>query len=98
MTTAASSVAAARPRRDPREMLARLQMRFGASMMGANFDGGVVVFIFLGFLLPRNQRESIANFSALAGYMLFALVVGCAWSARAFAPIHQWVLEGHKPD
>jgi len=79
-------------------MIARLQMRFGVAMMAANVDGGAVVFIFLGFLLPRSQRESAANLTALISYMVASLVVGCAWSARAFAPIRQWVLDGHPPD
>lgn len=98
MTIAASPVATTVARRDPRELMTRLQSRFGASMLAANFDGAAIVFIFLGFLLPRHQRYAVANFAALFGYGIFSFVVGCAWSARKFAPIRQWVLDGHKPD
>ena len=61
MTIAASPVAATVARRDPRELMTRLQSRFGASMLAANFDGAAIVFIFLGFLLPRHQRYAVAR-------------------------------------
>jgi hypothetical protein len=36
-------------------MLSALQTKFGASMVVANMIGGVVVFVFLGFVLPRHS-------------------------------------------
>lgn len=73
-------------------MLSGLQAKFGCSMVVANIIGGAVVFVFLGFVLPRPQRYLDANVIALATYMAFAVVVGCVVSARAFLPIRNWVL------
>ena len=77
-------------------MLQRLQMHFGVCMMLANIAGGIIVFTFLGFVLPRPQRLLDANIIALVTFLPFSLVVGCAVSARAFQPIRDWVL-GERP-
>ena len=77
-------------------MLQRLQMHFGVCMMVANIAGGIIVFTFLGFVLPRPQRLLDANIIALVTFLPFSLVVGCAVSARAFQPIRDWVL-GERP-
>jgi hypothetical protein len=73
-------------------MLSALQTKFGASMVVANMIGGVVVFVFLGFVLPRPQHYLDANIIALVSYLTFALLAGFVISARAFLPIRSWVL------
>jgi hypothetical protein len=73
-------------------MLSALQTKFGASMVVANMIGGVVVFVFLGFVLPRPQRYLDANVIALVSYLTFAMLAGFVISARAFLPIRSWVL------
>lgn len=75
-------------------MLSALQKKFACSMCVANIIGGAVVFVFLGFVLPKPQRYLDANVIALIVYMAFAVVVGGAVSARAFQPIRAWVLGG----
>jgi len=77
-------------------MLQRLQMHFGICMMLANVAGGIIVFTFLGFILPKPQRLLDANIIALASYLTFSLIVGCVVSARAFQPIRDFVL-GDRP-
>jgi adenylate cyclase len=75
-----------------RALISRVAMRFAPSMGAANLVGGAVVFLFLGLLLPRSQRENAVNVIALVGYVLFSLVVGSALGARAFAPMNDWVV------
>ena len=98
MTAAVPTVAAATVPAERKALMARIEMRFGASMVAANVVGAAVVFLFLGLLLPRSEREDVANVVALICYMTFALIAGCTWSTRAFQPMHQWVLDGRKPD
>ena len=74
--------------------MTRVEMRFAASMGISNMVGAAVVFLFLGLLLPRDQRENAVNVGALLAYMFVSMVIGCAWSARLFKPMHQWVLDG----
>ena len=73
-------------------VLDRVQLRFGVSMVVANVVGGAVVFFFLGFVLPRSQRYLTANVAALVMYMIASMVIGCAVSTRALAPIRAWAL------
>jgi adenylate cyclase len=75
-----------------RALMSRVALRFAPSMGAANLVGAAVVFLFLGLLLPRSQRENAVNVIALVGYVIFSLVVGGAWGARAFAPMHDWVV------
>ena len=77
-----------------RAMLARVEMRFTGAMGVSNMVGAAVVFLFLGLLLPRSQRENAVNVISLLSYMLFSLGAGCALGGRAFQPLHQWVVEG----
>jgi adenylate cyclase len=74
----------------------RLQAHFGACMVLANVAGGAIVFLFLGFVLPKEQRFLSANVIALISYAIFSVVVGCLVSARAFLPIREWAL-GNRP-
>jgi adenylate cyclase len=77
-----------------RALMSRVEMRFAASMGIANMIGAAVVFLFLGLLLPRSQRENAINVGALLAYMFLSMVVGCAWSTRLFKPMHDWVVGG----
>jgi adenylate cyclase len=71
-----------------------IEAKFGCCMVTANVAGGALVFLLLGFVLPRAERVLDANVIALAAYMIFAVAAGCAWSARAFAPILEWATGG----
>jgi len=73
--------------------MSRVEMHFASCMGMSNMVGAAVVFLFLGLLLPADQRENAINVIALLSYMLFSLVVGCAWSTRLFRPLHEWVLD-----
>ena len=73
-------------------MLVPLQTKFCCSMIAANLVGGAIVFLFLGFVLPRPQRYFDANVIALVAYMGFAVIVATLVSARAYLPIREWVL------
>ncbi|HET6910541.1 MAG TPA: adenylate/guanylate cyclase domain-containing protein [Mycobacteriales bacterium] len=94
MTAAAHGIAGAVVSAERKALMARIELRFGASMGAANIVGAAVVFLFLGLLLPANERQDTANVVALIAYMFFSLLMGCTWGARAFSPIHRWVVEG----
>jgi adenylate cyclase len=79
---------------DRRRLLRRVQARFGTFMVIANADGAAVVFLFLSFVLPRDQRFDGANIAAVFGYMVFSLALGCWLSSRAFAPIQAMLESG----
>jgi len=85
-------------RAERKALLARVEMRFAVSMVAANVVGGAVVFLFLGLLLPRSEREATENVVALLSYMALSLVVGCVWSSRAFKPMHDWTLAAGAAD
>jgi adenylate cyclase len=74
--------------------MARIELRYAASMTAANVVGAAVVFLFLGFMLPASIRQSPENVAAVAAYMLISVVAGSALSARAFAPMHRWLVDG----
>lgn len=63
-------------------------------MVSANIDGGLTVFFFLGFALPRPNGRLLENVVALVACMLAGVTIGCIVSARAFAPILEWADEG----
>jgi len=79
---------------DVRSRLARIQARFGAAMLMGNLAGAVIVFSYLGFILPRPQRFFIDNLVALAAYNLLASAVCCAASGYAFRPLVRFAREG----
>ncbi|HET7312628.1 MAG TPA: adenylate/guanylate cyclase domain-containing protein [Mycobacteriales bacterium] len=87
MTAAATTVVGTAHLLDRRRLLRRVQTRFGAFMVIANADGAAVVFLFLSFVLPRDQRFDPANVVAVFVYMAFSMVVACVLSTRAFGPI-----------
>ena len=94
MTAAAPIAGKAIAPAERRALMARVEMHFGAAMGASNMVGAAVVFLFLGLLLPRSQRENAVNVIALVSYMVLSLIVGCALGSRAFAPLHRWVLDG----
>ena len=91
MTAAAPTVVGGVRPHDRATLLRDLTVHFGACMVLANLVGGFVVFLFLGLVLPNAERSFLPNIIALAAYLPFSMVVGCAVSARAFQPIQQWV-------
>src|SRR3954447_13388873 len=94
MTAVASGLAGAMPLADRRTLARQLQWHFGACMLGANAIGGVIVFTFLGFVLPRSQRLLAANLIALIAYGMSSMIVGSLVSARAFRPVNEWLAGG----
>jgi adenylate cyclase len=63
-------------------------------MVVANMAGGAIVFLLLGFELPRAQRYDTLNVIALFAYAAFSVIVGCIWSTYAFRPIRDWAVDG----
>ena len=94
MTAAATTVAGTARPIDRRRLLRRVQARFGTFMVIANADGAAVVFLFLSFVLPRDQRFDPANVVAVFAYMVVSMVVACVISTRAFAPIQAMLESG----
>ena len=89
MTAAAPSVAGVARSVDRRRQLRRVQNRFGAFMVVANVDGAAIVFLFLSFILPHDQRFDRGNVIAVFAYMVFSVLVACVVSTKAFAPVQR---------
>jgi adenylate cyclase len=79
---------------DVRSRVAKVQAKFGAAMLMGNMAGAVIVFSYLGFILPRPQRFFIANLIALVAYNLLASAVCCVISGWAFRPLVRFAREG----
>ena len=94
MTAATPTVAASARAAERDSLLTPVLAKFCCSMIAANVVGSAIVFLFLGFVLPRPQRYFDANVIALVSYMAFAVIVATLISARAFQPIREWVLSG----
>jgi len=94
VTAAATTVAGTARPVDRRRLLRRVQARFGTFMVIANADGAAVVFLFLSFVLPRDQRFDPANVAAVFGYMVLSFGLACWLSTRAFAPIQAMLESG----
>lgn len=94
--TAAVPVASGSPARaaDVRPRLARVSAKFGCAMLAGNLAGAVIVFSYLGFILPTPQRLFVDNLIALVAYNLFAGVLCSAVSAYAFQPLVRFAREG----
>ncbi|HET7529887.1 MAG TPA: adenylate/guanylate cyclase domain-containing protein [Mycobacteriales bacterium] len=96
MTAAAPTVVGTARPHDGATMLRRLGLHFGVCMGLANAAGGAIVFMFLGFVLPRGQRFFVPNVVALAVYGVLSLTVGWLVSRRYFQPIAEW-MSGERP-
>ena len=70
VTAAAPTVAASAPTAERESLLAPLLAKFCCSMIAANVVGGAIVFLFLGFVLPRPQRYFDANVISLGQRMM----------------------------
>jgi adenylate cyclase len=98
VTTALPAVAAAAPRvADVRSRLAKVQGKFGCAMLIGNLGGALIVFSYLGFILPAPQRFFDDNVISLIGYNLFASLVCCVVSGWAFRPLVRFAKEGRLP-
>ena len=94
MTTALPLVTAPVRVVDVRSRVAKVQAKFGCAMLMGNMAGAVIVFSYLGFILPAPQRFFTANIIALFAYNFVASVVCCAVSGLAFRPLVQFAKEG----
>ena len=79
---------------DVRSRVAKVQAKFGCAMLMGNMAGAVIVFSYLGFILPAPQRFFTANIIALVAYNFIASVVCCAVSGMAFRPLVRFAKEG----
>jgi adenylate cyclase len=76
--------------------------RIAASLIAANVVGGVVVFVFLSYVLPTSAQVVVAggnahrNDIAFAVYLPLAIVAGWWWGLRRAAGIDRW-LESDRP-
>ncbi len=80
----------------------RIRLRYGWTIVAANFFGGLVVFSLLVFLLPnpRIHRADTLKLLALAVFVLgSAVAFPTAWiiSARKWRATLSWVHEGRQP-
>jgi adenylate cyclase len=82
------------------ELAERLRRRLTATVLVANLSGGVVVFAFLGALLP--QPEGLIHFDAftavLAAYVALSLPLALAWSTRRGEVFWRWLREERQPN
>src|SRR5438874_13655259 len=79
---------------DMRSRLHRIEARYACTMLLVNTAGALIVFSYLGFILPAPQRFFIDNLIALVGYNVLATVVCGAVSGRTFRPLVRFAQEG----
>jgi adenylate cyclase len=79
---------------DVQARLRLVQARFGCAMLLVNLAGAVIVFSYLGFVLPAPQRFFTANIIALLAYNLVASIACCVVSGWAFRPLVAFAREG----
>ncbi len=79
---------------DVRSRLRKVQARFGAAMLLVNTAGALIVFSYLGFILPAPQRFFVDNLIALVAYNVFASFVCGGISGWAFKPLVRFAREG----
>jgi len=94
MTAAVPAVAAPARTAEVRSRLRDVQAKFGCAMLLGNMAGAVIVFSYLGFILPAPQRFFTDNIIALISYNLFASAVCCLVSGYAFRPLVRFAREG----
>ncbi|HEX4691978.1 MAG TPA: adenylate/guanylate cyclase domain-containing protein [Solirubrobacteraceae bacterium] len=88
---------------DPRELVARLRPRLIGGMAAANVVGGVVVYVFMRWILPLPtvpdpDAASRENLIAFALYLLLSVPAGIAWSFKLHLPVQRWLESGCPPD
>jgi adenylate cyclase len=83
-----------------RQLAARLRRQLIGTMLVANLSGAAVVFAFLVALLP--EPGGIIHLDALTAvlgvYIVVALPVAVAWSARRSEVYWRWLREERQPD
>jgi adenylate cyclase len=83
--------------------LNRLQYRFGAAMAGANLAGGIVVFVFLYYVLPNPgvhhhiTRLRIVNAATFVAFGLVSFAAVWIWNARRWRAALGWQATGRTP-
>ena len=88
---------------DPRDLVARLRPRLICGMAAANVVGGIVVFVFMRWILPLPpvsdpDAASRENLIAFAAYLLVSVPAGIAWSFKLHLPVQRWLEAGCPPD
>jgi adenylate cyclase len=73
------------------------------AMLAANVAGAVVVFVLVGFVLPKPELEDddailLVNLAAAAAYVLFAGAVGTLWGLKRWRSTRRWLVEDREPD
>jgi len=94
MTAAVPAVSVPVRVADVRSRVARVQAKFGCAMLLNNMAGALIVFSYLGFVLPAPQRFFTDNIIALIAYNLLASAACCAVSGYAFRPLVRFAKEG----
>jgi hypothetical protein len=88
---------------DPRDLVARLRPRLIGGMAAANVVGGIVVYVFMRWILPLPtvpdpDAASRENLIAFALYLLLSVPAGIAWSFKLHLPVQRWLESGCPPD
>jgi adenylate cyclase len=73
------------------------------AMLAANVAGAVVVFVLVGFVLPKPELEDDAtilliNLAAAGAYVVFAGAVGTIWGLGRWRSTRRWLVEDREPD
>jgi adenylate cyclase len=85
------------------ELAERVRIRFGYAMLGANAVGAVVVFVFLGFVLPtpggvrHPDTALLVNAGVFVVYMATSAPVAWVWSGRRWRARLGWVSAARDP-
>jgi adenylate cyclase len=84
-------------------LLRRIRLRFGYAVAGANAAGGLIVFLFLVYVLPRApgvrhpNRLLLLNTVVFLVFAVIALPLGWKLSARRFKDAMGWVAVRMEP-
>jgi adenylate cyclase len=84
------------------ELVERIRLRYGLTIVAANFLGGLVVFLLLTFVLPGPQirHPGTAKWLSAATFVAGSLVAfptAWVWSARKWRAAMSWVEEEREP-
>jgi adenylate cyclase len=83
---------------DARALTRRVELWFGAGMLGANIVGAVVVYLLVRFVLPLpvlddEDAARRTNVLAFAAYLALSVPLGAAWTLRLWSPVRRWLCE-----